>query len=242
MDKFPSAKEIVEKAKSKNLKVNINQLHGLTYKLMMEYKDIYYRDKVADFFNRPSISELSSEVKNKIGSELLKPMKGGDIVYGNFMEEASRRISQTFQSISGNIAELCVENELLNAGLKIKINYERKKEHTDIIIYYPRMSNYTKKHRVEIKNVSLRERGTRGLGFDGDSMLGFFNDSTEFTDENIGLINNYCKKTSGYCYVPPAIIKDLGIKIKGKRFKSNETFIIDIKNFIKTGLLGSPEI
>lgn len=137
MDKFPSAKEIVEKAKSKNPKVDINQLHNLTYELMMDYKDIYYKDKVRDFLNRPSVSKLSSEVKNKIGSELLMPMKGGDIVYGNFMEEASRRISQTLQSISGNIAELCVEEELINIGLIININYEKKKEHTDFIIYYP---------------------------------------------------------------------------------------------------------
>ncbi len=173
---------------------------------------------------------------------MLKPLKGGDIIYSNFMEEASRRISQTFQSISGNIAELCVENELLNAGLKPKLNYERKKEHTDFIVYYPQISNYNKKHRIEVKNVSLRERGARGLKFDGDSMLGFFNDFTEFTSENINLINAHCNKKGGYCYVPPEIIKNLGSKVKRKRFKSNEIFVDDVREFISTGLFGSPEV
>ncbi len=235
MDKFPSAKEIVEKAKSQNPKVDINQLHGLTYKLMMDYKDIYYKDKVKDFLNRPSISKLSSEAKNKIGSELLKPMRGGNIVYGNFMEEASRRISQIFQTISGNIAELCVEEELINIGLKINVNYERKKEHTDFIIYYPQISAHLKRHRVEVKNVSLRERGTRGLEFDGDSMLGFFREPAEFTDTNIKLIYEHCKKTGGYCYVPLALLEALKDKIKNKRFKSNKEFISDVSKFIETG-------
>lgn len=242
MEKFPSAKEIIDEAKKIKSSFGINQLHSASFELMLNYRKIYYNDKVENFLNRPSMHELTKEIKSKIAEELLKPIKGGDVLYSNFMEESARRISQTFQSISGNIAELCVENELLNAGLKIKINYERRKEHTDLIIYYPQMSSYTKKHRIEVKNISLRERGTRGLGFDGDSMFGFFNDFTEFTDENIGFISNHCKKTDGYCYVPPAIMKDLGAKIRGKRFKSNETFTADVKKFIKTGLLGSPEV
>ena len=52
------------------------------------------------------------------------------------MEETSRRISQTFQVISGNIAELCVERELIKIGLKLGVHYVKKAERTDFIIYY----------------------------------------------------------------------------------------------------------
>lgn len=123
------------------------------------------------------------------------------------MEEVSRRISQTFQVISGNIAELCVERELIKVGLKFGVHYVKKAERTDFIIYYPQKEGFKKKHRVEVKNVKLRERGTRGLAFDGDTMIGFFNQPSEFTASNIEVIDNHCRKTNGYCYVPPALFR-----------------------------------
>lgn len=237
MEKFPSAKEIIEEAKKDNSKADINQLHSLTFSLMLKYKKIYYQDKVKDFLSRPSIINLPLKIKQEIEKELLEPIKGGDILYSNFMEEASRRISQTFQTISGNIAELCVEKELYDIGLKPKINYQRKKEHTDFMIYYPKLSNFSKKHRIEVKNVSLRERGARGLVFDGDSMIGFFNDPNEFTDTNINIIEEQCKKTAGYCYVPPMLFEKIKSRLKEKRFKPNNDFIADIKKFVKTGII-----
>ena len=237
MRKFPSAKEIIEKAKSQKPKADINELHLLTFQLMLIYRDIYYQNKVNEFIRRKSIVELPNKIKLKIKQELLKPVKGGDILYSNFMEETSRRISQTFQTISGNIAELCVEKELIDIGLKLDINYQRKKEHTDLIIYYPTVSNYSKRHRIEVKNVSLRERGTRGLQFDGDSMLGFFNDPSEFTDSNINIIDEYCRKTNGYCYVPPQILEKIKDKMTNKRFKPNTRFASDIKKFVEKGTI-----
>ena len=107
------------------------------------------------------------------------------------MEETSRRVSQTFQVISGNIAELCVERELIKIGLKLGIRYVKKAERTDFIIYYPKKDGFKKKHRIEVKNVKLRERGTRGLAFDGDTMIGFFNQPSEFTASNIEVIDNH---------------------------------------------------
>ena len=237
MEKFPSAKEIIEEAKKRNAKADINQLHAFTFKLMMTYKDIYYRRKVGDFLLRPSIKNLPKDMKLKIGKELLKPVKGGDKQYSNFMEEASRRISQTFQPISGNIAELCVEEEFKKIGLKEKINYMKKIEHTDFVIYHPKQQNFLKKHRIEIKNVSLRERATRGLAFDGDSIVGFFNDPSEFTIENIDIINNQCIKTSGYCYIPPALLTQIKDIVKNKRFKSNTELSSDVEKFIRTGII-----
>ena len=55
--------------------------------------------------------DIPEDMRMKVEKELLKPIKVGDIEYSNFMEETSRRISQTFQVLSGNIAELCVERD-----------------------------------------------------------------------------------------------------------------------------------
>jgi len=237
MKKFPSAKEIIEEAKKIEPKADINQLHTYTFRLMLRYKEIYYRAKVKEFLSRPSIADLPSKIRLKIKNELLKPVKGDDILYANFMEESSRRISQIFQPISGNIAELCVDEELKKMRLKEKVNYRKKVEHTDFIIYHPNFSKYSKKHRIEVKNVALRERGTRGLKFDGDSMIGFFNDSSEFTDANIDIIDKQCRETDGYCYIPPATLEAITDKVTGKRFKSNEEFASDVKKFVETGII-----
>ena len=149
------------------------------------------------------------------------------------MEEVSRRVSQTFQVISGNLAELCVERELNKVGLRLKINYLRKWENTDFRIYYPNLNNPIKKHRLEVKNVKLRERGTRGLAFDGDSMVGFFDDPSEFTESNIKIIDEHCKKTGGYCYIPSETLKL--IKNKTKRFKANTELALDMQRFVTNG-------
>jgi hypothetical protein len=237
MNKFPSAKKIIEEAKKKNPKADINQLHNITFELIKKYRDVYYQNKVKEFLLRPSLAELPKEIKSKIKKELLKPIKSGEIIYSNFMEETSRRISQVFQTISGNLAELCVENELIKVGLKVGIHYHRKKEHTDLIIYYPNFSHCKRKHRVEIKNVKLRERATRGFQFDGDSLIGFFNDPSEFTENNIRILNEQCEKTGGYCYIPPTTLEKIKDKIENKRFKSNEKFALDMKKFVETGII-----
>jgi hypothetical protein len=237
MKKFPSAKQIIEEAKRKNPKADINQLHSITFDLIKKYRDVYYQNKIKGFLLRPSLVRLPKEIKSNIERELLKPIKGGNIIYSNFMEEVSRRISQVFQPISGNLAELCVEKELTDAGLKQGINYQKKKEHTDLIIYYPNFLHWKKKHRVEVKNVKLRERATRGFQFDGDSIIGFFNDPSEFTDSNIRIINEQCKKTGGYCYIPPATLDKIKNKIKNKRFKTNKEFASNMKKIVKTGII-----
>lgn len=237
MKKFPSAKEIIEEAKRKNPGADINKLHALTFGFIKKHRSIYYQDKIKDFLLRPSLVSLPKEIKLRIEEELLKPIRAGDKVYSNFIEETARRISQTIQTVSGNIAELCVERELINIGLKVGTNYERKKEHTDLILYYPKLPKYLKRHRVEVKNVKLRERATRGLKFDGDSMIGFFNDPSELTENNINIIDEQCKKTGGYCYIPPTALEKIKDKVENKRFKSNEEFAPDMKKFVKTGII-----
>ncbi len=232
---IPSSFEIIEEAAKSNPKADINEIHSKTFELIKKYRKEYYKNKVNAFLSRKSLAGLSKKIKIKIKRELLKPIKVKDKEYSNFMEEASRRISQTLQVISGNIAELCVERELKKAGLKLGVHYVKRAERADFTVYYPQKENFKKKHRIEVKNVKLRERGTRGLAFDGDTMIGFFNQPSEFTASNIEIIDKHCKKTGGYCYVPPKTLKL--IKYKNTRFKSNTKFAKDMKKFVKKGFI-----
>ena len=230
---IPSSAEIVEEANKTDPKSDINKIHSKTFELIKKFRKEYYETKVKDFLSRENLRDIEKEAKIKIEKELLKPIKIGDKEYSNFMEETSRRISQTFQVISGNIAELCVERELVKTGLKLGVHYNKKAERTDFIVFHPQKDGFKKRHRIEVKNVKLRERGTRGLAFDGDSMIGFFNQPSEFTKSNVEVIENHCKETEGYCYVPPETLKL--IKHKSTRFRSNTEFAKDINKFVKTG-------
>lgn len=238
MDKekiIPSSTEIVKEAEKDNPNADLNKIHSKTFELIKKYRHEYYKNKVDDLLSREDLVDIPKDMRMKIEKELLKPIKVGDIEYSNFMEETSRRISQTFQVLSGNIAELCVERELIKVSLKLGIHYNKKAERTDFIIFHPKKDGFKKRHRIEVKNVKLRERGTRGLAFDGDSMIGFFNQPSEFTASNVEVIEKHCKNTGGFCYVPPETLKK--IKHKNSRFKSNTEFAEDMKKFVETGTI-----
>lgn len=229
MENFPSAQELLSEALKQKPR-NMNDLHFLTWKLMVKYRDAYYKGRVNTFLETTSLKEPAlSEVRDK----MLKPLVANGIEYSNFMEEASRRISQSFQSLSGNIAELCVEVELNNIGLKSGTDYLRKKDRTDFTFYYRKDRKQI--HRLEVKNVKLRERGTRGLAFDGDSMLGFFDSPGEFNAGNVKIIDDHCTKTGGYCYVPPQTLSE--IETTHTRFKSNLEIAKDMKYFVDNGVM-----
>lgn len=240
--KFPSANEIIEEAARSLPKSDINKLHSVTFQLMKKYRERYYREKVKIFLNRPNIAKsLSSQTELLFTEEMLKPLvvkdKSKSVKYSNFMEEASRRISQTFQVISGNIAELCIEKELRRYGLKAQINYLRRYKRSDFTFFYPNVKTAKKIHRVEVKNVTLRERAIRGLSFDGDSMIGFFNEPSEFSQSTIEIIEEHCVKKGGYCYVPSEIINSISMKLTTKKFKLNTDFAKDMVDFVKTGII-----
>ncbi|MBS3134610.1 hypothetical protein J4214_05250 [Candidatus Woesearchaeota archaeon] len=232
---IPSAIEILQNAEKINPNLNINQLHSKTFELMKLYRTNYYESRVNELLSSKNLISISNEMKLSIKKELLNPIIANETEYSNFMEEVSRRVSQTFQVISGNLAELCVERELNKIGLKTNIDYVRKKERTDFIIYYRVNGKQTKKHRIEVKNVKLRERGARGLAFDGDSMVGFFDQPSEFTESNIEIIDEHCKKTGGYCYIPLGTLEL--IKNKTKRFKANTELALDMKKFVNVGFI-----
>lgn len=154
MGNIPSAKELLNLALKRKSKADINELHGETFKLMIEFRTKYYEEKVDKFL---STVNMADKIKKMLKEKMLEPMEANGIVYSNFMEEASRRVSQTFQVISGNVAELCVQRELDHAGLVENKHYAKRKERSDITIYHPNINDVKIKHRVEIKNVKLRE-------------------------------------------------------------------------------------
>ena len=94
------------------------------------------------------------------------------------------------------------------------------------------------KHRVEVKNVKMRERGLRGLSYDGDSLIGFFDSTGEFDDFTIKEIERLCGDRDGYFYMPPQILNQLtkaGLLDKCKRIRPNTRFGQDMAQFCRTG-------
>jgi hypothetical protein len=227
---LPSAKELVEEALHEKPQFDVNQLHLATYELMKKYRFLYYQHRVRDFL---APLKLSSEAEAKVRVALLAPTRVGDVEYSNFMEEAARRVSQVFQPLSGNLAELCAVRELEKLGLEKDVHFTVKKNRTDITICYPTVDGGRAAHRVEVKNVKLRERAARGLVFDGDSLFGFFDDVGEFTEDNVRIFEQSCKRTGGFCYLPPATLKQ--ITHPYTRLRPNTQFGTDMAAFNKTG-------
>ncbi len=232
---IPPSVNIVKEAEKINPQLDLNGLHSKTYDILKKYRLMYYKKRVGELLSRDGLKTLQPAIRLAIKKELLKPVSKNDIEYSNFMEEVVRRMSQTFQVLSGNIAELCVERELNKAGLQLSVHYVKRAERTDFIVYHPQKTDHKEKHRVEVKNVKLRERGMRGLAFDGDSMIGFFDAPSEFTESNVQIIDDHCKKAQGYCYVPPETLAHM--KWRGKRFKSNMEFATDMENFVLQGFM-----
>ncbi len=103
---IPSSTEIVQEAEKNNPKADLNKIHSKTFELIKKYRQEYYKNKVDGLLLREDLVDIPKDVRMKIEKELLKPIKVGDIEYSNFMEETSRRISQTFQVLSGKKKEL----------------------------------------------------------------------------------------------------------------------------------------
>src|SRR5579875_40866 len=179
--------------------------------------------------------DLPKEIHHKVKKKLLEPVIIEDKEYSNFMEEVSRRVSQAFQPVSGYLAVLCAERELERVGLVKDLHFTKRKERTDFIVYHPDVNSYKSRHRVEVKNVSLRERGVRGLAFDGDSLFGFFNQPREFTESNVNVLDRQCASTGGFCYIPPDTLTQIPhVTI---RFRPNTQFGKDMASFTKTGVI-----
>lgn len=227
---LPSAREIVDKAISENPSLDVNSLHTKAYELIVFYRSGYYEARLEEIL---SSIDMPADLRKKITKEFLKPVDVNGKRYSNFMEEISRRVSQSIQPLSGSIAEMCVRIELEKTGLKEGINFTHREDRTDFTIYYPNIDSWESRHRIEVKNVSLRERATRGLLFDGETLFGFFDQPVEFTKSNVDWIDKICTEKEGFCYVPPALLDE--INHSTKRFKPNTKFGKDMLSFAKTG-------
>jgi hypothetical protein len=232
-----SAKKAFSEALKRFPNANMNKLHKETYKLIQGQSQQHYEKRVDDFLKQFEFP-ISSKVILK--RKMLEPVMAGGVLYANFMEEASRRLSQSKQTTSGYIAEWCVQRELQRSGLKKDEHFRVRKEETDIIVFYPCITSEEKRHRIEIKNVKMRERGIRGLVYDGDSIIGFFDEVGEFGSGMVNHVNKYCSEHNGYAYVSP-LIYDFLMKNKqltgNTRFKLNTEIGKDMANFCKTGKL-----
>jgi len=228
----PSAQRIVNEVLRGNPDLDVNSLHEDAYRLMKQYRSTYYERRVDELL---SDLDLAGDARERIKEKLLEPIVVDGTEYSNFMEEVSRRVSQAFQPISGSIAEICAQRELERAGLQKGVNFTRREERTDFTVYFPHIHDSKAKHRVEVKNVSLRERATRGLAFDGDSLFGFFNQLGEFTETSVRIFEELCIKQGGYCYIPPDILTQ--IPYPTRRFKPNTQFGNDMATFARTGTL-----
>jgi len=233
---IPSARDLVKQAMYEHPNADINSIHQCTYQLMLEYKTKYYEQKVNRFLSK---IDLPEQLRNKLKHEMLQPITSEGIEYSNFMEEASRRISQSFQPLSGKIAEILAQKELEKNGLSENKHFlGGHKERTDLIVFHPDIFSKKAKHRIEVKNVKIRERAVRGLSFDGDSLIGYFDSAGEFTAETISIIDSLCTKNGGYFYIPPSIISILRSKSMlstSTRIRPNTDFGKDMANFCNTG-------
>lgn len=233
MPAIPSAKKLIEEALQSDPNLDVNALHSNTFELMIHYRSIYYESKVDAFLSRSSLSNIPIETKRKLREEMLKPLVAGGVEYSNFMEEASRRVSQSFQPISGKLAEICAQRELEKVGLEKDVHFTLRKERTDVIVYHPNIRSCQARHRVEVKNVKLRERAVRGLGFDGDSLFGFFDDVNEFSRGTVEIMDEICQDGNGYTYIPPSTLAQM--TYRGNRIRPNTQFDRDMLAFVQTG-------
>jgi len=122
-NKFPSAETLVKEAYKGLPKADLNSLHSATFKIMMKHRQEYYKKKVKDFLNRTALAHLLSlKVKTSLAKEMLKPLSVSNgkktTEYSNFMEEASRRISQVFQPISRKCCRVLHRNKTKRSRIK----------------------------------------------------------------------------------------------------------------------------
>jgi hypothetical protein len=232
---LPSADEIVAEVVRKFRDLDVNGIHAKTYDSLLRHRNIYYARRVDELLAKLEIDDTSRRV---VRNALLSPLRIGDVQYSNFMEEVARRMSQSMQPISGRIAEVCAEIELKRAGLNRDVDYGIREKRTDITIYHPRKERGARTHRVEVKNMKLRERAARGLVFDAESLFGFFDDPGEFTSGNLTVLEKTCIATGGYVYVPPAtleVVRQGHLVPVDSRLRPNTRFAHDMAEFAHEG-------
>jgi hypothetical protein len=216
---------------------NMNSLHERAYSFIQKQQQKYYKDEVDNFLKT---LKLSSRTKTMLRRKLLQSATVNGNDYSNFMEVTVERLKQSTKSTSGRIAEWCVQRELEKKGLRKNEHFTVRKAGVDITVYHPDIEQDKKRHRIEVKNVKMRERAVRALFYRADSLVGFFDDAGEFGPDRVKEISGYCRDHKGYAYVPPVIYKFLRDSRQltcNTRFKLNTEIGKDMANFCKTGKL-----
>ena len=230
-----SAKRAYSEALKRWPEADMNELHGKAYRFVQKQQQEHYEERVDAFLETVKFPIRS---KTTLRKKMLAPKVGGGVPYDNFMDEAAKRLRQSTQTTSGYISEWCVQRELRKKGLEQNKHFRVRKEGSDIIVYYPNIDSEKKRHKIEVKNVKMRERGIRALVYGGDSLVGFFDEEGEFGTGTVKEINEYCRKTNGYAYVSPLIYNFLrnNKQLTGNtRFKLNTEIGKDMANFCNIG-------
>jgi len=232
---MPSTRAIYEEIVNNNSNADINEIHSLVWERMQRYVRDYYTRRVDAFLEPLNVNDGA---KNIVKDALLEPVVVDGVRYGNFIVESSRRMSQSIQPRSGKAAELCGELALNREGLEKDVHYAVRDGRSDLTLHYPDIENSEEIHRVEVKNMKMRERGVRGLAFDGDSLFGFFDSPGEFTTGEMDVIEDALETTGGYVYMPSYTLNEIQSQILTEpsvRLRPNTRFGSDMAEFVQTG-------
>ncbi|MGY5873005.1 MAG: hypothetical protein RTV72_12220 [Candidatus Thorarchaeota archaeon] len=234
---MPSTQVIFEEIVNNNPNADINEIHGLVWERMQRYVRDYFARRVDTFLEPLTINDAAKRI---VKDALLQPVVVGGVRYENFLVESGRRMSQSIQPRSGKSAELCGELALNREGLEKDVHYAVRDGRSDLTLHYPNIEDSEEIHRVEVKNMKIRERGVRGLAFDGDSLFGFFDSPGEFTVGEIEVIEESLETTGGYVYMPLDtlnIVQTETLAEPSVRLRSNTRFGSDMAVFVNTGEL-----
>jgi hypothetical protein len=232
---MPPTTDIIDEILKKNPNLDVNEVHSKTWDKMQKYRRKYFKEQVDDFLDQ---LEISANVKQVVRKALLKPVTIDGVWYESFLVGIGRKMSQSIQPRSGKSAEYCGEIELVRNGLERDIHFAVRDERSDLTLFHPDVETADVIHRVEVKNMKIRERGVRGLSFDGDSLFGFFDQPGEFTIGELKVMEKELAKTGGFVYLPPdtlEIIEEELDKDLSHILRENIRFGSDMSEFVRTG-------
>ena len=230
-----NAKDIFEEALNLNPNDDINSLNNKAYGLIIKEKTKYYENKVESLLSETKMPE---DVRKALKTHMLSPKTIKNKRYFNLLEEAVVPFGNSVKTTTGKIAELCVQTELKRRQLEESKHFSVKKGRgPDIIMYHPDRNTEKSRHRIEVKNINMRERAHRAWVESADSLIGFFQSDKE-VEGQLDILEEIAKSKKGYCYLPSETFKKLkkGGKLKSTtRIKPHGQFGQDMVRFNKTG-------
>jgi hypothetical protein len=232
---MPPTRDIIDEILRKNPNLDTNEIHAETWDKMQRYRRKYFKRQVDAFLDPIGISKKAKQVIRKA---LIKSVTIDGVRYESFMVGIGRKMSQSIQPRSGKSAEYCGEIELVRNGLERDVHFAVRDERSDLTLFHPDIETSDEIHRVEVKNMKIRERGVRGLSFDGDSLFGFFDQPGEFTIGELTVMEKELAETGGYVYLPPdtlEIIEEDLDKDLSYILRTNTRFGSDMAEFVQTG-------